>query len=59
MQLQSRSKECVLADLTSKLQQLPPGHPDRPSLARVIVALRAELAFAAARPTLVTAASGR
>ena len=58
MQFQSRSKERVLADLTSKLRQLPPAHPDRPSLARMIVALRAELAFATARPTLNTAASG-
>jgi hypothetical protein len=44
MEFQTRSKECVLADLTSKLQTLPPSHPDRPILARMIVGLRDELA---------------
>jgi hypothetical protein len=43
MEFQSRSKELVLEDLTNKLQVLPPKHPDRPILARMILGLRAEL----------------
>jgi hypothetical protein len=43
MEFQKPSQEDVLADLTSRLRDLPPKHPDRPKLARLIVALRAEL----------------
>ena len=44
MKSPTRPKEGELAELTRKLQDLPLKHPDRPILARMIVALRAELA---------------
>jgi hypothetical protein len=43
MKIKARSKWQVLADLTDKLKNLPPKHPDRSILARMIVGLRAEL----------------
>jgi hypothetical protein len=43
MEFQKRSQEDLLADLTSKLEDLPPKDPTRAILARMIVALRAEL----------------
>jgi hypothetical protein len=43
MEFQKRSQEDLLADLTSKLQNLPLKHPDRAILARMIVTLRTEL----------------
>ena len=45
MQFELRSKECALADLTDKYREMPLGHPERATLARMIVALRAELAY--------------
>jgi hypothetical protein len=38
-----RSKARVFDDLTRKLESLPPGHPDRPRLTRMILDLRHEL----------------
>jgi hypothetical protein len=38
-----RSKADVLDALTRKLERLPPWHPDRPRLTRMILGLRAEL----------------
>jgi hypothetical protein len=43
MKFRTRSKKEVLVDLTLKLQALPPAHPDRSLLARMILGLRAEL----------------
>jgi hypothetical protein len=34
---------CVLCDLIAKLEGLPPRHPDRPHLIRMILGLRHEL----------------
>ena len=39
-----RSKQQALEDITTKFKELPPSHPYKPTLARIIVALRAELA---------------
>jgi hypothetical protein len=53
MQFRARSKSRVLEDLTSKLQSLPPRHPGRPALIRMIVGLSADMArrrSCAARP---------
>ena len=44
MEFRTRSKEEVLTDLTTKLGDLPLKHPDRPTLVRMIVSLRTELA---------------
>jgi hypothetical protein len=44
MEFKTRSLEHVLAEFIKKLEQLPPGHPFRPELARKIALLRAELA---------------
>ncbi len=45
MEFRTRSKEEVLTDLTTKLGGLPLKHPDRPTLVRMIVSLRTELAL--------------
>jgi len=50
MEFKTRSKETVLADLTSKLKQLPATHPDRVALARMIAGLRTELVPRRPRP---------
>lgn len=42
-QFQTRTKCDVLDDLTRKLDRLPPRHPDRPRLTRMILGLRGEL----------------
>jgi hypothetical protein len=44
MQFGTRSIRRVLADLTSKLENLPATHVDRPKLARMVLGLRVELA---------------
>jgi hypothetical protein len=44
MQFRTRSLGRVLTDLTSKLEQLPSSHPERPALIRMIGGLKAELA---------------
>jgi hypothetical protein len=45
MKVGTRSQVEVLADLTSKLRSLPPKHPYRSTLARMILGLRVELAM--------------
>jgi hypothetical protein len=45
MKFRTRSQEDVLDDLVRKLEQLPPQHPSRPALIRMIVGLRGELAL--------------
>jgi hypothetical protein len=40
----ARSKQRALSDITKKFAVLPAAHPDKPILAKLIVALRAELA---------------
>jgi hypothetical protein len=47
MKFRTRSKRCVLSDLTRKLGELPEGHPDRLALIRMIEGLREELALQA------------
>ena len=47
MEFRTRSLGCVLADLIRKLEQLPPEHPDRPALIRMIAGLQAETALRA------------
>ena len=43
MQFRARTKEAVLADLTSKLEELPASHPRRRVLARMIKGLQREI----------------
>jgi hypothetical protein len=43
MEFRTRSKSCVLSDLTAKLESLPEEHPDRPTLIRMMLGLRHEL----------------
>jgi hypothetical protein len=43
MQFQTRSKHRVLEDLSAKLGELPPNHPERGALTRMIEGLKAEL----------------
>jgi hypothetical protein len=45
MKFRTRSQEDVLEDLVRKLEQLPPQHPSRPALVRMIVGLQGELAL--------------
>jgi hypothetical protein len=45
MKFRTRSQEDVLEDLVRKLEQLPPQHPSRPALIRMIVGLQGELAL--------------
>jgi hypothetical protein len=43
MESKPRSLERALAELTKRLEQLPPGHSFRPALVRKIAMLQAEL----------------
>lgn len=43
MQFQTRSKQRVLEDLSAKLGDLSPNHPERLILTRMIEGLKAEL----------------
>lgn len=43
MEFRTRSKEQAIADLVGKALQLPPKHPDRPALLKMIEGLRSEL----------------
>jgi hypothetical protein len=43
MQFRTRSKEQAIADIASKVSHLPPNHPERPALLRMIKGLRSEL----------------
>jgi hypothetical protein len=47
VEFRTRSKSRVLRDLIAKLESLPPRHPDRPHLIRMILGLRRELERAA------------
>jgi len=38
----ARSKDRALSKITKKFEELPAAHPDKPTLAKMIVALRAE-----------------
>jgi hypothetical protein len=43
VEFRTRSKSCVLRHLIAKLDSLPPKHPDRPHLIRMILGLCREL----------------
>lgn len=43
MQFHAQSKLRVLDDLVEKLRRLPPNHPERPRLIRMIIDLRGEI----------------
>jgi hypothetical protein len=53
MRFKTRSIQQVLIDLTDKLGELPPNHPERPALVRMVAGLRADLSTrrAAAEPS--------
>ena len=42
-EFRARSKLRVLDELVEKLRRLPPNHPDRPRLIRMIIDLRGEI----------------
>jgi hypothetical protein len=54
MQFQSRSKEQAIADIASKVSHLPPNHPERPALLRMIKGLRSDRVQAELRKPLST-----
>jgi hypothetical protein len=49
MRFETRSKQTVLVDLTSKLKALPASHPERAALTRMIHDLGREIGIAAGK----------